>query len=107
MDAELSASAAAAGRSLGWSASERTILSLAADALDRRAQLAAAYHIADDIKEQVKLSREIRLQDMAVQRLLSKVSTAAPREETLTSVKARNAINTRWARERARNANDA
>lgn len=104
LDAELAASAAAAGTTLAFSAAERQLISLAADALDRRAQLAAVYDKTDDIKEQVKLSREIRLQDMCVQRLISKVSTAAPRRETLTSVKARNAVNTRWQRERDRNA---
>ena len=104
LDAELAASAAAAGTTLAFSAAERQLISLAADALDRRAQLAAVHDKTDDIKEQIKLSREIRLSDMAVQRLLSKISTAAPRRETLTSVKARNAVNVRWQRERDRNA---
>ena len=43
LDAELAANGAAAGRSLGWSASERQIISMAADAIDRGVELAAAY----------------------------------------------------------------
>ncbi|MDT5048596.1 MAG: hypothetical protein QOG75_4489, partial [Mycobacterium sp.] len=39
LDAELAANGAAAGRSLGWSASERQIISMAADAIDRGVEL--------------------------------------------------------------------
>ena len=78
LDAELAANGAAAGRSLGWSASERQNISMAADAIDRG------------------VSREIRLQEMATTRLLSKVSTAVPAPESLRSIKARNAVNKRW-----------
>jgi hypothetical protein len=69
---------------------------MAADAVDRRVDLAAAHADAGDVKDRIKLSRELRLQEMAVQRLLSKVSTAAPVPESLRSVKARRAVNRRW-----------
>ena len=101
LDAELAANGAAAGRSLGWSASERQIISMAADAIDRGVELAAAYAEAVDVKDKIvkdkiKVSREIRLQEMATTRLLSKVSTAVPAPESLRSIKARNAVNKRW-----------
>lgn len=100
LDAELAANGAAAGRSLGWSASERQIISMAADAIDRGVELAAAYaeavDVKDKIKDKIKVSREIRLQEMATTRLLSKVSTAVPAPESLRSIKARNAVNKRW-----------
>ena len=95
LDAELAANGAAAGRSLGWSASERQIISMAADAIDRGVELAAAYAEAVDVKDKIKVSREIR-QEMATTRLLSKVSTAVPAPESLRSIKARNAVNKRW-----------
>ena len=96
LDAELDANGAAAGRSLGWSASERQIISMAADAIDRGVELAAAYAEAVDVEDKIKVSREIRLQEMATTRLLSKVSTAVPAPESLRSIKARNAVNKRW-----------
>jgi hypothetical protein len=77
LDAELAANGAAAGRSLGRGASERQIISMAADAIDRGVELAAAYAEAVDVK-------------------LSKVSTAVPAPESLRSIKARNAVNKRW-----------
>ena len=96
LDAELAASAARAGRRHSFSTAERHTIALAADALDRRAHLAAAYDATGDTKERIKLAREIRLTDMAVQRLLLKISTEAPKVETLVSVKARKAANARW-----------
>jgi hypothetical protein len=57
LDAELAANGAAAGRSLGWSASERQIISMAADAIDRGVELAAAYAEAVDVKDKIKVSR--------------------------------------------------
>ncbi len=98
LDAELAASASAAGRTLSWSAAERQIIAMAADATDRRADLAAAYGDTDDVKDKIKISREIRLQENAVARLLAKISTSAPAPETLTSIKARRAANARWRR---------
>lgn len=95
LDAKLAANGAAAGRSLGWSASERQIISMAADAIDRAVELAAAYAEAVDVKDKIKVSREIRLQEMATTRLLSK-ATAVPAPESLRSIKARNAVNKRW-----------
>ena len=66
---------------------------------DRRADLAAAYTKADDVKDRIKIGRELRRMENATARLLAKiVSTAAPKAETLTSVKARRAANARWHR---------
>jgi hypothetical protein len=69
---------------------------MAADAIDRGAELAAAYAEAVDVKDKIKVSTKIRLQEMATTRLLSKVSTAVPAPESLRSIKARNAVNKRW-----------
>jgi len=59
-------------------------------------ELAAAYAEAVDVKDKIKVPREIRLQETATTRLLSKVSTAVPAPESLRSIKARNAVNKRW-----------
>ena len=59
-------------------------------------ELAAAYAEAVDVKDKIKVSTKIRLQEMATTRLLSKVSTAVPAPESLRSIKARNAVNKRW-----------
>jgi hypothetical protein len=96
LDAELAASAAQAGRTLSWSAAERAIIAMAADATDRRQDLAAAYESAGDVKDRIKIGRELRLMENAVARLLAKISTAAPAPETLRSIKARRAANARW-----------
>jgi hypothetical protein len=96
LDVELAASAASAGRTLSWSAAERAIIAMAADATDRRLDLAAAYESAGDVKDKIKIGRELRLMDNATARLLAKISTAAPAPESLRSVKARRAANTRW-----------
>ncbi len=60
LDAELASSAARAGRTLSWSAAERAIISMAADAIDRRTDLAAAYAETDDVKDRIKISRELK-----------------------------------------------
>ncbi|MDT5356881.1 MAG: hypothetical protein QOJ56_5413 [Mycobacterium sp.] len=96
LDAELAASAAQAGRTLSWSAAERAIIAMAADAVDRRVDLAASYESAGDVKDRIKIGRELRLMENATARLLAKISTAAPVPETLRSVKARRAANARW-----------
>jgi succinylarginine dihydrolase len=96
-DAELQASAAQAGRSLGWSAAERATLAMIADSIDRRVELAAAYNdTGGDVKEKIKLSREIRLQEGATARLLKLISTDVPQPESLVSIKNRRAANARW-----------
>jgi hypothetical protein len=40
-------------------------------------------------------------------RLLKELDTGPPEPDSLTTIKARNAVNTRWARERERNATSA
>src|ERR1700687_3258442 len=72
------------GRSSGWPRMN-----------DRGVELAAAYAEAVDVKDKIKVSREIRPQEMATTRLLSKVSTAVPAPESFGSIKARNAVNKR------------
>jgi hypothetical protein len=96
LDAELAAAASAAGRSLGWSAAERVIIAMAADSIDRRVELAAAYAQADDVKDRVRLSRELRLQEAATARLVKQVSTDVPAPESLVTIKNRRAANARW-----------
>ena len=61
LDAELAASAAAAGRTLSWSVAERAVIAMTADATDRRADLAAAYDAVDEVGDRIKLSPEMRL----------------------------------------------
>ena len=99
LDAELAANAARAGRTLSWSAAERAIIAMAADATDRRLELVAEYAGAGEVKDKIRLSREIRLQETAVMRLLSKISTTAPAPESLRTVKARAAARARWDRD--------
>ena len=57
-----------------------------------------------DPKLLVKLSAELRLLDKQVAALLKDIETDAPAKESLTSIKARRAVNVRWDNERARNA---
>lgn len=96
LDTELAANATRAGTTLSWSASERQIMAMIADSVDRRVELAAAYDQAEEVKDRIKISREVRLQEMATMRLLGKISTAAPAPESLGSIKARRAANARW-----------
>ena len=96
LDAELAANAARAGRTLSWSAAERQILAMLADAVDRRVELGAAYDQAGDVDDKIELSRELRLTEALTVRLLSRISTDAPAAESLRSVKARRAANARW-----------
>jgi hypothetical protein len=50
---------------------------------------------------------ELRQLDAAVIRLLKELDTGPPEPDSLTTIKARNAMNIRWARERERNATSA
>jgi len=62
-------------------------------------ELRTEYAKADNEKARVRVSREIRLQEATILRMLSRISTEAPKAETLTSVKARRAANARGAKD--------
>lgn len=107
LDAELAANGKRRGQVLSWSAAENELRDQLANLIDRRQvlqRLWAKAEEADDAKIAVKCSVEIRQIGKDVKRLLEAIKTDAPAAKTLTSIKAANASNTRWARERARNA---
>lgn len=81
---------------LAWSASERLVLDMVADAIDRKVDLYARYLASDDDKVRVKLSTEIRLLESSVAKLLKSVSTDLPEPQSKTSRKASAAANARW-----------
>jgi hypothetical protein len=87
---------------LEWSAAERLTLETIADSIDRRVDLHARYLASDDDKVRLKLSGEVRLLDMAIDRLLKRVHTDLPPAKSLTSVKASQAAHTRWQRDATR-----
>lgn len=102
--ADLDAEAAAAAKRIGkapppWSAAEKAVLSMIADAIDRKVDLAAAYRKADEPKVQIKLSTEMRLLEQSIARLLKQIVTQPPAPETQRTRRARNAANTRWGRD--------
>lgn len=92
------------GAALSWTVAEREALDILASTIDRRVRVAAMCAQSDDAKVVVKLSVELRQLDNTVVKILKTVNTEPPAAPTLTSIKARRAINTRWDRERARNA---
>jgi hypothetical protein len=99
LDDELRANGTHAGRVLTWSASERQLLAMIADAVDRRVDLKAQYHQASSDGEPkllVKVSGELRMLEALAARLLKQISTEAPKAESMRSVKARRAVNVRW-----------
>jgi hypothetical protein len=101
LDAELSDSAKKAGRDLVWSAAEKQILGMIAEAVDRRVELSAAYEEAEPQSvAKVRLATEIRLTEQAVARLFKQISTEIAPPLSVTSLKAQRAANSRWNRER-------
>lgn len=103
LDAELAQNSQAAGQTLEWSAAERTVLQCIAAHVDRREELQAAYDSAepDQVRTRIALATEIRLTESSVERMLRRVKTEAPQPLSITSLKARKAVNSRWDRERA------
>ncbi|WP_241010713.1 hypothetical protein [Mycobacterium camsae] len=83
---------------LTWSAAERVVVEMAADAVDRKVDLTARYLASDDDKVRVKLSTEIRLLESSVAKLLKAVSTDLPEPQSKTSRKAAHAAHVRWDR---------
>jgi len=107
LDADLAAAGGATGDRLEWTTEELVAREALADTIDRRARVAEIWATATDPKLVVKLSVELRQLDAAVMRPLKEINAEAPPPESLTTVKARNAVNVRWARERERNAGNA
>jgi hypothetical protein len=104
LDADLAAASEASGRDLEWSTAETEAREAIADTVDRRRVVKGLWdEHCDDPKLAVKLSVELRQLDAAVVRLLKEISTEPPQPESLTTIKARRAVNTRWDRERQRN----
>jgi hypothetical protein len=99
LDAELAENGARAGTTLAWSAAERQIITLILDAVDRRTDLAAELGGTADVRMRIRLSSEIRLTDGTIERLMRKITTAAPApaNESLRTIKARRAANVRWS----------
>jgi hypothetical protein len=61
LDSELAAVSERTGRSLVWTATDRELLSLIADTIDRKVDLTVLYEATPDISPRVRLSAEIRL----------------------------------------------
>ncbi len=103
LDAELAANGQAAGEQLQWSAADRAVLQMISNHLDRRDELQAAYDSCtpDQVRTRIALATEIRLIESGVGRLLRQVRTDVDPPESITSIKARKAVNSRWDRVRA------
>ncbi len=107
LDAELASNGKRRGQTLSWSAADNELREQLAALIDRRQvlqRLWAKAEKAEDAKIAVKCSVEIRQIGKDVKRLLEAIKTDMAPAKTLTSIKAAHASNTRWARERARNA---
>lgn len=100
LDKELESASKRAGKKLEWSAAERAVLGLIGDSFDRISDLQAAYAEATEVKVQIKVSTELRLLEQSAARLLKSIKTDLPAAESATTLKARNAANTRWDRVR-------
>src|SRR5262249_55494523 len=81
---------------LSWSAAERAILDLVADAVDRKVDLYARYLASDEDKVHVKLSTEIRLLEASIARLVKQIKTDLPEPSSRVSQKASHAAHVRW-----------
>jgi hypothetical protein len=104
LDSELAAVANITGGELVWDATELALLELIATAVDRQVDLRRDYAEAENAKTRLKIATELRLIESHLARLLKQVKVEAPKQDSLTTIKARNAVNVRWANERARNA---
>lgn len=84
---------------LEWSVAERQIIELAADTIDRRAELRRLYvAAADEPKLRLKVAGELRLIEAALARLLRMIKTDLPAPPSGTSRKASHAAQVRWDR---------
>jgi hypothetical protein len=103
LDKELESASKRAGKKLEFSAAERAVLDLISADFDRISDLRVAYARAVDageVKIQIKLSTELRLLEQSAARLLKQVKTDLPAAESVTTLRARRAANTRWDRDR-------
>jgi hypothetical protein len=93
---ELAAASARAGVQLGWTPQEETLLTLICDETDRKVEILAEYERADDPKAKMAYSAEARLLENSIGRLLLKIRTDPPAQESRRSQQARAAAMTRW-----------
>lgn len=100
LNSELAASAKESGRDLVWSAAEADVIGMIAAAVDRRVELSSAYAVCDNVNVKLKLATELRLLEQSIGRLLRQVNTDVPAPQSVTSMKAQRAANSRWNRER-------
>lgn len=101
LDAELASEAKRTGRDLVWTATDKELLALIADTIDRRVDLAVLYEATPDICPRVKLSAELRLLEGSLARLLKQVNIEMPsspaREPShVVSARASRAAKARW-----------
>ncbi|MFE3280958.1 hypothetical protein [Nocardia sp. NPDC059239] len=97
LDAELASASERRGEPLEWTERDRAVLELIAGNIDRKTDLSARYHDAEDTKTRVKLSAELRLLEAALARLLRQIETEPP-VISQRSAKARAAAHARWNR---------
>jgi hypothetical protein len=74
------------------------------DAVDRRVELSAAYESTGKTSEKLKIATELRLTEQAIARLYKQISTEVAPPLSVTSIKAQRAANSRWNRERMKQA---
>lgn len=102
LDAELAENSEDRGltgdEAMSWSAAERVVLDMVADAVDRKVDLFARYLGSCDDKVRVKLSTEVRLLEGSIAKLLRSVSTDLPEPRSNVSRKASHAARVRWSR---------
>jgi hypothetical protein len=109
LDEELAANGKRRGLDLSWSVADqrkREMLADQFDACERAKKLRQLASADADAKLFVKLNAEVRQCNTQITRLLNEIKTDVPAPQSLTSIKATRAINTRWERERARNASN-
>lgn len=111
LNAELAANSKARGVTLSWSPKELQALETLARTIDRRVEVGALYDkalaAADDQRLVVALSAEPRQLDKLAATTAAAIETDAPQPESLTTQKARAAVNKRWADTREREARNA
>jgi hypothetical protein len=78
LDAELDEASKATGRSLVWTATDRELLTLIGDSIDRKVQLRQEYDASENVAERVKLSAEVRLLETRWPGCSSKSSSTCP-----------------------------
>lgn len=100
LNAELASVAQQTGQTLVWSTAEAVLIERAMSTVDRIADLQRDYDEAETPKQRLAISTEIRLCDGALARLLKAVRVEAPKQESLTTIRARHAANARWEGER-------